>query len=164
MKALKQFYFSSIALACTLGLTACAAQPDWYAIGKTNFTRHAYQQALPQLLWSAEMGNHEAQYAVGYMYYNGLGTPADDVLAYHWLQKAAKAGNPRARAALDRISDAARVDKPNIPGHHKHHHKHHGKHKHHKAQKKAKPLHAKDLKAIKHLPKLPQPIQTQPKP
>ena len=39
----------------TIGLSACATQTDWYGIGKTNFAHHYYQQALPQLLWSAEM-------------------------------------------------------------------------------------------------------------
>jgi|GEM_PF-2905816 len=85
---------------CTL--SACA-QPNWYKAGKWNYAHQNYTQALPQLLWSAQLGDASAQYAVGYMYYNGLGTPQDDVLAYHWFIKAAKKGNQNAAIALQQI-------------------------------------------------------------
>ena len=94
---------STIVVSLLLGLSACNLQPNWYAAGKWNYTHQNYTQALPQLLWSAEMGDPDAQYAVGYMYYNGLGTPVDDILAYHWFTQSAKAGNPKASEVLQQI-------------------------------------------------------------
>lgn len=145
-----------------LGLTACA-QPNWYKAGEWNYTHQNYSQALPQLLWSAEMGNHSAQYAVGYMYYSGLGTPQDDVLAFHWLTKAAKGGNQNAAIALQQIEGQL----PAHLAHHKaHQHKTHQK-PHHAAHKHSHAHHTPNIpapsteKKAQQLPPLPAPTRTQ---
>jgi TPR repeat protein len=102
MLILKKIIPAIIIATCITYLSACT-QPNWFKAGKWNYTHQHYIQALPQLLWSAQMGDASAQYAVGYMYYNGLGTPQDDILAYHWLTKAAQAGNHNAATALQQI-------------------------------------------------------------
>jgi TPR repeat protein len=86
-----------------LSISGCNLQPNWYEAGKWNYAHQHYDLALPQLLWAAQMGNPNAQYAVGYMYYNGLGTPQDDILAYHWFKKSAEAGNTRGKQALQAV-------------------------------------------------------------
>ena len=71
--------------------------------------------AVPQLLYAANYGNADAQYAIGYMYFNGLGTPVDDVLAIHWLQAAAKQHNHQAILALATINTS--LTQPKIKKH-----------------------------------------------
>ena len=88
-----------ILLIC-LSVTLCGCAQNWYQQGKQNFLNHRYHQALPKLLMAANNNNHDAQYAVGYMYYNGLGTPADDLLAVYWLNRSAKSQNTHAILAL----------------------------------------------------------------
>ena len=46
------------------------------------------------LLTLAEKGDSEAQYHVGMMYNNGIGTSADPAKAFVWFEKATKAGHP----------------------------------------------------------------------
>jgi TPR repeat protein len=98
-------YVLKLIIACSLmlSISACNLQPNWYEAGKWNYAHQHYDLALPQLLWAAQMGNPNAQYAVGYMYFNGLGTPQDDILAYHWFKKSAEAGNTRGRQALQAV-------------------------------------------------------------
>lgn len=95
-----------IAVILTITISGCA-QPNWYKAGKWNYTHQNYDQALPQLLWSAQLGDASAQYAVGYMYYNGLGTPKDDIQAYHWFTKASAKGNENAAIALKKMEGLA---------------------------------------------------------
>lgn len=85
-------------------LTGCA-RPDPYAFykGRQNFLNQNYGIARVQLLGPAETGNAEAQYALGYMYLNGLGTPADQQEALRWITVSAKSGYPPAQQALQVI-------------------------------------------------------------
>src|SRR3990167_14959 len=77
-----------------------------YFQGQTLFQQQKFSQAYPLLMMSAKQGNANAIYAVGYMMYNGLGVPRDQVQALLWLQKAAKLGNIRAIEALQRLDTA----------------------------------------------------------
>lgn len=52
----------------------------------------------------AEQGYADAQYALGYLYYNGLGVPRNDTLSIQWLKEAAAKGNEEAIEALRRLS------------------------------------------------------------
>lgn len=59
------------------------------ALGKQMFQDGYYKRALQQLLPLAAEGSMEAQYAVGYMYYYGLGSPQDTESGYFWIKRSA---------------------------------------------------------------------------
>lgn len=54
------------------------------------------QGLFDELLTLAKQGNPEAQYHVGMMLNNGLGTAKDPRTAFEWFQRGAAAGNPLA--------------------------------------------------------------------
>lgn len=87
---------------CTF-LTACASQQLRLAQGKTSFIQQDYHQAFKTLEPLAVQGIAEAQYAVGYMYFYGYGTPQNNTLALKWMQSAAAQGLPQAAKALEMI-------------------------------------------------------------
>lgn len=70
----------SLALSCLLffSLTACADDTDTFN----------------GILALANKGDAEAQYHVGMMYNNGIGTPQDPMKAFDWFQKSAGSNNP----------------------------------------------------------------------
>jgi hypothetical protein len=115
MKLAQRFAQTLVIVSVLWSLSACHFQPDWYLAGKWNYAHQQYSLALPQLLWAAQRGDSGAQYAVGYMYYNGLGTPKDDILAYHWFQKASQAGNASATQALQVIQGNPMPALPSAP-------------------------------------------------
>ncbi len=84
----------------TLGLTACASDQTRLVQGKQDFIQEDYHQAFKTLEPLAVKGHADAQYAVGYMYYYGYGTPQNDQLAFKWMQSAAAQGQHDATQAL----------------------------------------------------------------
>lgn len=177
-----------LAAVCAMGLAACAMDPTLsYNLGKQNYGEQNYHTAFTYLLESAKFRNANAQYAVGYMYYYGVGTQQSLPLAIKWFQAAADQGHYKAMMALrlaksqvpDMIFDnghkyAATVAKKTqaerliAPARHRHHpfvhaHKHAHKvhaHKHVKLAKIAPPAatHPAKTKAkSKKITKLPQP-------
>jgi TPR repeat protein len=95
--------FYSIALSC---LVACASTGSGLREGKANFREGNYSTAFEQLKPLAEQGNADAQYALGYMYYYGKGTPINLPLARKWIKAAAAQGQPDASTALGMLSSA----------------------------------------------------------
>ena len=71
--------------------------------GKENFLAGNFDQSFKQLMPIAKQGNPEAQYAVGYMYFYGLGTKQNMREAANWMQKAADSGQPQAQLALKQL-------------------------------------------------------------
>ena len=63
-----------------------------------------YEQTFSRLKPLAEQGQADAQYTLGYMYYNGLGVPRDGTLAIQWMMAAANQGNKKSMEALRRIA------------------------------------------------------------
>lgn len=57
--------------------------------GKRYFNDGYYKRAMRILLPLACDGYPEAQYAVGYMYYYGLGVAQDTFVGYFWIQRSA---------------------------------------------------------------------------
>ena len=55
---------------------------------------------------AAEKNDPDAEYALGYMYYNGIGTVSDPDTAYIWIQRAADQGQPLAVKAIHAIRAA----------------------------------------------------------
>ncbi len=84
-------------------LTACASQQARLVAGKQDFILGDYHRAFKQLQPLAVQQIPDAQYAVGYMYYYGLGTIQNNTLALKWLQSAAAQGQPQAQKALEMI-------------------------------------------------------------
>ena len=80
--------------------TSCADNPY---LQKFDCSLSAVQQAAMQ-------GDADAQYALGFMYYNGIDTTADKSAAMIWIHKAAVAGQPLALQAQREL------DKDSIPG------------------------------------------------
>jgi TPR repeat protein len=84
-------------------IAACASQQQRLAQGKTFFIQQDYHQAFKTLEPLAVQGIPEAQYAVGYMYFYGYGTPQNNTLALKWMQSASAQGFSQADKALDLI-------------------------------------------------------------
>lgn len=63
-----------------------------------------YEQAMKLLQQAALQGNARAQYAVGYMYYEGQGVEQDADKAVPWFRRAANQGDERAIKALRMLS------------------------------------------------------------
>nr|WP_298686645.1 tetratricopeptide repeat protein [uncultured Dongia sp.] len=59
-----------------------------------------YATAMAEFMPLAAAGQASAQAAVGQMYLDGLGVPANPAQAAIWLEKAAGGGNARARAQI----------------------------------------------------------------
>lgn len=89
-----------------LSLSACLARHNLQE-GINNFLHQEYRQAFVRLKPEAERGNPEAMYAVGYMYYYGAGVVEDRRRACMWISQAAKAGHPKAIAALKILKETS---------------------------------------------------------
>ena len=76
------------------------------AQGKRFFNDGYYKRAMRILLPLACDGNAEAQYAVGYMYYYGLGVAQDTEVGYFWIRRSADNHYWVAQEALHIISPA----------------------------------------------------------
>jgi DamX protein len=105
----------------TVILSGCVPpSPARYDLGKQNFISGNYFSAFQQLMPQAQAGNPDAQYAVGYMYFYGLGTPQDRDKGVVYIQAAAAKGHPLAEQALAELtsSDTAfeAFPQPNIGG------------------------------------------------
>lgn len=73
--------------------------------GKAKLIAGNYKQAFHELLPVAVYGRKEAQYAVGYQYYYGLGVPEDAESGIFWMQKAADQNYQPAIDALKLIHE-----------------------------------------------------------
>ncbi len=95
---------------CLLFIQSCTNRtllPDQHGSQSTaqaDFQKGNYYEAFDDLLYYAEHGNKDAQYAVGYMYYYGLGTAKDQNTARYWIRKASEQGQPAAKRAMYEIT------------------------------------------------------------
>ncbi len=64
-----------------------------------NLYLEKYNCSLDDIQQAALIGNPDAQYALGYMYYNGVGTVKDEQTGELWIQRAAQQGQPLAQKA-----------------------------------------------------------------
>lgn len=98
----------------SLLLSACASvSPQQAQLNQCQsmMKGQAYQQALFACIIPANQGEPQAEYAVGYLYANGLGTAQDLQMAAFWVRKAAMQGYPDAVRALS-VLDKQRSQKP----------------------------------------------------
>lgn len=74
--------------------------------GKMSFAAGDFKKAFHQLLPLAAEANPQAEYAVGYMYYNGYGVSQDRESGLFWMQKSADQRYTPAIKALEAIHAA----------------------------------------------------------
>lgn len=103
-----------ICIAACASLCGCMGANYYLKRGQVEYTRQDYHQAFADTLAAAKYSNPQAQYAVGYMYYYGIGTEQNDYLAAYWFDQAARLGDPKAIAALNQLR--ARAPYPFIFG------------------------------------------------
>ena len=98
-----------------LSLAACAPPANkLYTQGQAAYQQQNFHTAFNLLYASAKGGNLQAQYAVGYMYYYGIGVQRDPIQAVKWFKKSAKFGNVNAINALDSIQQGAPKTLPGV--------------------------------------------------
>jgi TPR repeat protein len=70
------------------------------AEAKAAYKEQRYLEAFQLLFPLAVAGNDQAQYALGYLYFYGLGLEKNEQQAMAWIQRAAAQGNKKALQAL----------------------------------------------------------------
>lgn len=66
-----------------------------------------YNCSITKIQSAAENGSADAQYALGYMYYYGIGTVRDQQTAELWIERSAAQGQPLAKKAWSLINSGA---------------------------------------------------------
>lgn len=74
------------------------------AICANNSFLQKYQCSFVKVEQAARAGDPDAQYALGYLYYYGIGTAQDRQTGLMWIRKAAAQGQPVAQQALQALS------------------------------------------------------------
>ena len=96
-------------------LASCATtSAQELARGKQNFFAQRYATSFQQIKKVAELGNPDAEYALGYMYYYGKGTDQDAHAAKTWISKAAGQGQAQAIQAVQLLDAAEPPTKANV--------------------------------------------------
>ncbi len=70
-----------------------------------------YQCSFTRISQAARAGDPDAQYALGYLYYYGIGATQDRQTGLVWIRKAASQGQPVAQQALKALSTNQPVPK-----------------------------------------------------
>jgi DamX protein len=82
-------------------LAACTPNTHQQMVeAQQNYLSQHYKVSFGQVQSAARMGDPDAQYALGYMFYYGKGTPQDTKLGTYWIRRAAAQGQPQAQQAL----------------------------------------------------------------
>ncbi|MCG7873497.1 MAG: SEL1-like repeat protein [Candidatus Thiodiazotropha lotti] len=93
---------------CLAILSGCATSPD-PSVDETAlilteahkaYNAKEYKRVFQLLFPLAAAGNDKAQYALGYLFYHGMGVEKNERQAMHWVQQAAAQGNRKAIQAL----------------------------------------------------------------
>ena len=87
-------------------MVSCAYNKLNIVDGINSFRAQDYRRAFIRLLPAAERGQPDAQYAVGYMYYYGVGVVEDRNQAWFWIHMAARLGQPDAKNAVRILGSA----------------------------------------------------------
>lgn len=89
---------------------SCVSYTNFYE-GIASFRAQKYREAFIRLKPEAEKGQPDAQYAIGYMYYYGVGVTENRKNAFAWINQAAHAGQPEAIAAKNILINKHSVKK-----------------------------------------------------
>ncbi len=74
-----------------------------YSLGYLYYTANAYEEAIKWLSQAGEQGHAEAQWLVGTLHEQGMGTPKNEEEAKRWYRLAAAQGHKKAIAAIDHV-------------------------------------------------------------
>jgi DamX protein len=111
MLHMKKWYFLlmmlSVVCGCSSQVSGVSSAVDvttattsrFKSICAANAFLKKYQCSVSLVQQDANAGNPDAQYALGYLYYYGLGLSKDSVKAHEWIQKAASQGQKLAMTA-----------------------------------------------------------------
>ncbi|OGT46701.1 MAG: hypothetical protein A3E82_01280 [Gammaproteobacteria bacterium RIFCSPHIGHO2_12_FULL_38_11] len=101
-------------IALTALMTGCHPTPssvnqsaNYAPACSTNPYLMKYKCSINKIQSAAENGSADAQYALGYMYYYGIGTVQDKQTASLWIQRSAAQGQPLAKKAWTLINTGA---------------------------------------------------------
>jgi TPR repeat protein len=64
------------------------------------YAKQEYEKVFQLVFPLAASGNAQAQYTLGYLYFNGFGIEKSEVQAMQWIQRAAAQGHKKAIQAL----------------------------------------------------------------
>lgn len=104
MLLLRKIAILSTMIAGSLLLASCST-PYRTISAEKDFRQGYYARAFEKLWMPAHSGNPRAQYALGYLYYYGLGTVRDEDLARAWFRHAAECHYPPAVIAYKRLTN-----------------------------------------------------------
>ncbi len=104
MLFLRKIAILSTMIAGSLLLASCST-PYRTISAEKDFRQGYYARAFEKLWMPAHSGNPRAQYALGYLYYYGLGTVRDEDLARAWFRHAAECHYPPAVIAYKRLTN-----------------------------------------------------------
>ena len=85
--------------ACNKSPSRSSAMANNSSVCQTNAFLRKYNCSLSRVQTAARAGDPDAQYALGYMYYYGIGTTNDTQAARLWIDRAAAQGQPLAKRA-----------------------------------------------------------------
>ncbi len=91
-------------------LCSCASDRARLHTAELKFNHQDYNQSLKYLEAPARHGDPQAQYALGYLYYYGLGVVEDRNVALYWFSLSAAQGNLEARHALEELNAKEHAD------------------------------------------------------
>src|SRR3990167_5127501 len=110
------FIRGTAVIALTALMTGCQHSPATHSTYQppgapvtcsTNVYLAKYGCSLERVQVAAENGSADAQYALGYMYFYGIGTVQDKQTASLWIQRSAAQGQPLAKKAWTLINTGA---------------------------------------------------------
>ncbi len=101
---MKKLWVLGLFLSLLLGCSTQAKKEDPMVQARAAFQQGDYQHSASLLMPLAQKGNAEAQYAVGYQLFYGLGVKRDKTQGYFWMQQSAAQGYTPAREALSRLT------------------------------------------------------------
>lgn len=99
---MQRLYRMFLVVCLSVWVSACVNNS--FDEGISAFKLQDYRAAFIRLKPSAEKGQRDAQYAIGYMYYYGQGVVEDRKKAWYWIKAAARQGQPEALIALQILS------------------------------------------------------------
>lgn len=96
----------TVAMALLAGCAGSGSSGDEarFAEGREAYQAGDFGEAFERLIVEAEAGNPDAQYTIGYMYFEGQGVSRDEDRALRWIQRAAENGSRQAVTALGELA------------------------------------------------------------
>ena len=106
MTLIRALFFSHVIVFTLLFLSGCATQQNnnYFEKAQKNYAQKDYVLTFEELNIGVKRKDPKALYAMGYMYYYGLGVGKDQDLGRSLIRRAAKANYPSAITAMQLIT------------------------------------------------------------